>query len=111
MSALALVLLSQHNAYRSTAMDELNPIQRAAQQQFDRQSERYGKGHILSDVSDVKEALGRFAGLKTGRALDVATGAGHTGLYLASVGWQVTLADISTSMLERAAATARERGL
>jgi ubiquinone/menaquinone biosynthesis C-methylase UbiE len=93
------------------AMDELNPIQRAAQQQFDRQSGRYGKGHILSDVSDVRDALGRLNCLKTGLALDVATGAGHTGLYLASVGWQVTLADISTAMLERAAATARERGL
>jgi ubiquinone/menaquinone biosynthesis C-methylase UbiE len=92
-------------------MDELNPIQRAAQQQFDRQSERYGKGHILSDVSDVRDALGRFDRLKPGRALDVAAGAGHTGLYLASVGWQVILADISAAMLERAAAAARERGL
>jgi ubiquinone/menaquinone biosynthesis C-methylase UbiE len=93
------------------AMDELNPIQRAAQQQFDRQSERYGKEHILSDVSDVKDALGRLPWLKPGRALDVATGAGHTGLYLASTGWQVTLADISANMLERATATARDRGL
>ena len=93
------------------AMDELNPIQLAAQQQFDRQSQRYGKGHILSDVSDVKEALGRLAWLKPGRALDVATGAGHTGLYLAGIGWEVTLADISAAMLERASATARERGL
>src|SRR5579862_2979768 len=89
----------------------MNPIQRAAQQQFDRQSDRYGQGHILSDVSDVKEALRRLTWLKPGRALDVATGAGHTGLCLASVGWQGTLADISTAMLERAAATARERGL
>jgi ubiquinone/menaquinone biosynthesis C-methylase UbiE len=93
------------------AMDKLNPIQLAAQQQFDRQSQRYGKGHILSNVSDVKHALGRFDRLKPGRALDVATGAGHTGLYLASAGWQVTLADISANMLERVAATARERGL
>jgi ubiquinone/menaquinone biosynthesis C-methylase UbiE len=54
--------------------------------------------------------LERLTWLTPGRALDVATGAGHTGLYLASVGWQVTLADISTAMLERAAATARERG-
>jgi ubiquinone/menaquinone biosynthesis C-methylase UbiE len=92
-------------------MDELNPIQLAAQQQFDRQSERYGKGHILSDVSDVRAALGDLDWLKPGRALDVATGAGHTGLYLASVGWQVMLADISSAMLERVAATARERGL
>jgi ubiquinone/menaquinone biosynthesis C-methylase UbiE len=93
------------------AMDKLNQIQRAAQQQFDRQSERYGKGHILSDVSDVKDALGRLDWLKPGRALDVASGTGHTGLYLAGVGWQVTLADISGKMLERASATARERGL
>jgi ubiquinone/menaquinone biosynthesis C-methylase UbiE len=93
------------------AMDDLNPIQRAAQQQFDRQSSQYGKGHILSDVSDVKEALRRLTLHKIGQALDVATGAGHTGLYLASVGWHVTLADISTAMLERAAAAAREQGL
>jgi len=92
-------------------MDKLNRIQRAAQQQFDRQSERYGKGHVLSDVSDIRQALGRLTWLNPGRALDVATGAGHTGLYLASVGWQVTLADISSAMLERAAAAARERGL
>ena len=88
----------------------MNPIQRAAQQQFDRQSGRYGQGHILSDVSDVKDALERLVWLKPGRALDVATGAGHTGLCLAGAGWQVTLADISAAMLERAAATARERG-
>lgn len=93
------------------AMKELNPVQRAAQQQFDRQSERYGKGHILSDISDVQGALGRLTLPKSGRALDVATGAGHTGLYLASIGWQVTLADISPKMLELAAATAGERGL
>ncbi len=55
------------------AMDDLDPIQLAAQQQFDRQSERYGKGHILSDVSDVRDALGRLDWLKPGRALDVAT--------------------------------------
>jgi ubiquinone/menaquinone biosynthesis C-methylase UbiE len=92
-------------------MGELNPIQRASQQQFDRQSDRYGRGHILSDVSDVRNALTRLNWLKPGRALDVGTGAGHTGLYLASAGWQVTLADLSTAMLERAAAAARERGV
>jgi ubiquinone/menaquinone biosynthesis C-methylase UbiE len=92
-------------------MSDFDAIQRAAQQQFDRQSGRYGQGHILADVSDVKDALARLTWLKPGRALDVATGAGHTGLYLASVGWQVTLADISTKMLERAATTAGERGL
>jgi len=106
MWAVALVASWQHNMYPN-----MDSIQRAAQQQFDRQSDRYGKGHILSDVSDVKYALGRLTWLKPGHALDVATGAGHTGLCVASAGWQVTLADISTAMLERAAATARERGL
>jgi len=92
-------------------MSELNAVQRTAQQQFDRQSDHYGKGHILSDVADVKGALSRLSWLKPGRALDVATGAGHTGLFLAGAGWRVTLADISTAMLERATASARERGL
>src|ERR1700690_2578447 len=92
-------------------MSDLNAVQRLAQQQFNRQSDRYGQGHILSDIADVKAALERVPWLKPGRALDVATGAGHTGLFLAGAGWQVTLADISTAMLERASASARERGL
>jgi ubiquinone/menaquinone biosynthesis C-methylase UbiE len=86
----------------------LDPIQRAAQEQFDRQSDRYGQSHILSDVSDVADIVKRVQGKL---ALDVATGAGHTGLYLASIGWEVTLADISPAMLERARALAGERGL
>jgi 2-polyprenyl-3-methyl-5-hydroxy-6-metoxy-1,4-benzoquinol methylase len=92
-------------------MNDLNAVQRTAQQQFNRQSDRYGQGHILSDVADVKGAVERLPWLKPGRALDVATGAGHTGLFLAGRGWEVTLADISPAMLEHAAATARERGL
>jgi ubiquinone/menaquinone biosynthesis C-methylase UbiE len=92
-------------------MGDLDAIQRTAQEHFDRQSDRYGQGHILSDVSDVKDALGRLTWLKPGRALDVATGAGHTGLCLADGGWQVTLADLSTAMLERASAAAQRRGL
>ena len=59
--------LSEHNAYPSMAMDKLNPIQLAAQRQFDRQRERYGKGHVLSDISDVRDALGRLTWLKPGR--------------------------------------------
>jgi ubiquinone/menaquinone biosynthesis C-methylase UbiE len=45
------------------------------------------------------------------RVLDVATGGGHTGLYLASLGHDVTLADIAQPMLDRAAKAAAERGL
>ena len=45
------------------------------------------------------------------RALDIATGAGHTGLFLASLGFDVTLADLAQPMLDRAARTAANRGL
>ncbi|HEY1172084.1 MAG TPA: class I SAM-dependent methyltransferase [Verrucomicrobiae bacterium] len=43
--------------------------------------------------------------------LDVATGAGHTGLYFAGLGHRVTLADIAQPMLDRALEAATERGL
>lgn len=89
----------------------LDPIQRAAQEQFARQSERYGKSHILADVSDVDDALSRVELPARARVLDVATGAGHTGLHLASLGHDVTLSDLAAPMLEKAQAAARERGL
>jgi len=92
-------------------MSQLDSIQKRAQEQFDRQSANYGKGHILADVDDVKAALALVPPSTGRKALDVATGAGHTGLYLAAQGWQVTLADLSPAMLERARATAKERGL
>jgi ubiquinone/menaquinone biosynthesis C-methylase UbiE len=92
-------------------MSHLDSIQRSAQEQFDRQSERYGRGHILADTADVAAALAHIPPGTGRRALDVATGAGHTGLFLAAQGWQVTLADIAPGMLRQAENLARERGL
>ena len=90
---------------------KLDEVQKAAQEQFARQSHRYGQGHILENVEDVQAAL-KFVQLPAkAKVLDVATGGGHTGLYLASLGHDVTLADIAQPMLERAAKTAAERGL
>lgn len=89
----------------------LDPVQSAAAEQFGRQSHRYGKGHILADVSDVIAALSRFALPNPARVLDVATGAGHTGLHCASLGHDVTCADIAQPMLDRVNEAARERGL
>jgi len=43
--------------------------------------------------------------------LDVACGAGHTGLHLASLGHAVTLSDVAAPMLERVREAAAERGL
>src|SRR5437762_11918476 len=90
---------------------ELNAIQRAAQEQFARQSARYGRGHILENIDDVAAALKEIPLPEKAAVLDVATGGGHTGLYLASLGHDVTLADLVQPMLERAARAAAERGL
>lgn len=89
----------------------LNSVQRAAQEQFAKQSRRYGAGHILADVSDVTAALESLPLPTPSRVLDVATGAGHTGLYLASLGHEVSCADLTDPMLERVREAAAERGL
>jgi len=90
---------------------KLDDIQRAAQEQFARRSESYGKGHILENVEDVQATLKSIHLPTRAKVLDVATGAGHTGLFLASLGHDVTLADIAQPMLDKAAQTATERGL
>jgi ubiquinone/menaquinone biosynthesis C-methylase UbiE len=90
---------------------KLDDIQLAAQEQFARRSERYGKGHILENVEDVQAALQKISLPSRAKVLDVATGAGHTGLFLASLGLDVTLADIAQPMLDTAVRTAVERGL
>lgn len=90
---------------------DLNEIQRAASEQFARQSHRYGKGHILENVADVEAALEGVPLPAKARVLDVATGGGHTGLHFASLGHEVTLSDLTDAMLERAAELAASRGL
>jgi len=90
---------------------KLDAVQQAAQEQFARQSRNYGRSHILADVSDVTAALAKIALPERAQVLDVATGAGHTGLHLASLGHEVTCADLAEPMLERVRETASERGL
>ncbi len=90
---------------------KLDPIQAASAAQFDKQSQHYGKGHVLEQTADVESAL-KHIPLRPGwRALDVATGGGHTGLLLAARGCDVMLGDLSANMLERAAKLGAERGL
>jgi ubiquinone/menaquinone biosynthesis C-methylase UbiE len=90
---------------------KLDEVQQAAQEQFARQSHRYGQGHILENIEDVRIAIASLELPAKARVLDLATGGGHTGLYLASLGHEVALADIAQPMLERAARAAVERGL
>ena len=82
----------------------------AAAEQFNRQSDRYGKSHILADTSDVKEALKGVSIPKAGKALDVATGGGHTALCLVQLGWNVTAGDIAQRMLDNAKRLLNESG-
>ncbi|MEO8353885.1 MAG: class I SAM-dependent methyltransferase [Chthoniobacteraceae bacterium] len=89
----------------------LDPIQQAAQEQFARQSRNYGRNHILADVRDIVEALGSIPLPAQMDVLDVATGGGHTGLHLASLGHRVTCSDLAPAMLERVREAAAERGL
>jgi len=66
----------------------LDAAQAAAAAQFNRQSDRYGKTHILADTRDVAAALAGATRPAGGAALDVATGGGHTARYLAQQGWR-----------------------
>jgi ubiquinone/menaquinone biosynthesis C-methylase UbiE len=91
-------------------MAELDSAQATSAAQFDRQSDRYGKSHILADTSDVTLALSGVIPPSGGRALDVATGGGHTALALARMGWRVTAGDLSPRMLENAARLLSEEG-
>jgi ubiquinone/menaquinone biosynthesis C-methylase UbiE len=89
----------------------LNPIQQAARDQFQRQSAAYGKSHILlANTDDVAAALIGIEAVPGSSALDVATGGGHTAVFLAGRGFSVTATDISQAMLESASKLAAERG-
>lgn len=91
----------------------LDPTQIASREQFDRRAACYGTAHILNDTSDVADALRELdsAGAALDPALDVATGAGHTAVHLASRGLRVTAADLSSSMLAQTARLVAERGV
>ncbi|EIP97938.1 methylase involved in ubiquinone/menaquinone biosynthesis [Opitutaceae bacterium TAV1] len=94
--------------------DALDAAQAAAAAQFDRQSDRYGKTHILADTADITAALEGIdlpsPAAGHGAALDIATGGGHTALHLARLGYHVTAGDIAPRMLENARRLAADAG-
>ena len=94
----------------SMTPSSLDPAQAAAAAQFDRQSDRYGKSHILADTSDLAAALRGLPAPPGGTALDVATGGGHAALRLAELGWRVTAGDLAPRMLEQARRLAAAAG-
>lgn len=88
----------------------LDEKQSASAAQFDRQSDNYGKSHILADTRDVALALQGIITPEGGKALDIATGGGHTALYLAQQGWRVIAGDISARMLDNTRKLITEAG-
>ena len=96
---------------RKTAdKNALDLKQSASAAQFNRQSDRYGKSHILADTQDVEQGLRGLIVPASGTSLDVATGGGHTALWLARHGWKVTAGDIAPRMLENAQKLCAEAG-
>ena len=90
--------------------NSLDSKQSASAAQFNRQSDRYGKSHILADTQDVEHGLRGVSVSPGSTALDVATGGGHTALWLARHGWKVTAGDIAPRMLENARKLCTEEG-
>src|SRR3954447_23575644 len=88
----------------------LDSKQSASAAQCNRQSDRYGKSHILADTQDVEQGLREVLVPPHGTALDVATGGGHTALWLVGHGWKVTAGDIAPRMLENAKKLCAEAG-
>src|SRR5512140_3314200 len=88
----------------------LDGKQSASAAQFNRQSDRYGNSHILAETQDVEQGLRGVLPPSGGSALDVATGGGHTALWLARHGWKVTAGDIAPRMLENAQKLGAEAG-
>lgn len=81
--AVSFFVIQRQAAMAQPAQSNFDRAQAASAAQFDRQSSRYGKSHILADTRDVTETLGDIAPAKGARALDAATGGGHTALCLA----------------------------
>ena len=87
---------------------DLNEVQRASQNQFARQSDRYGKGHILENVDDVRAALTHIAMPSQARVLDVATGGGHVARRLREAGATVVTVDPAPGMQADTTASAED---
>ena len=69
------------------------------QQRWD---ERYSGTEVQVPIQPSELVVAELAGLPTGRALDLAAGAGRHSVWLATRGWSVTAVDFSRAGLEKA---------
>lgn len=73
--------------------------------------ERYGADDRVWSGNPNPQLVGRAAGLRPGRALDVGAGEGADAIWLAQQGWEVTALDVSRVALAKAAAHAEAAGV
>ncbi len=83
-------------------------VTEADREKWDR---RYADGTYQARTWPSPFLVERLAELPRGRALDLACGAGRNALCLAEAGYEVEAVDVSGTAIDRARATARERGL
>jgi SAM-dependent methyltransferase len=69
------------------------------------------RNHVGFTTEPNKLLVATVAGVPPGRALDVATGQGRNGLYLASLGWKVTGVDFAMEALREAGEQAAAKKL
>lgn len=91
-------------------MIERKSLLRRVQRQFERCGEDEG-GRVRATDDDVSLLISHAGEAKEKRALDVATGGGHTAIALARVGATVTAIDRTYEMLEAASGFATENGV
>jgi ubiquinone/menaquinone biosynthesis C-methylase UbiE/glutathione S-transferase len=90
---------------------DLDAMQSASAEQFSGRADQYGKSHILADTADVEKVITELKLRPNTAALDVATGAGHTAVFLAKKGFQIIAADVSLGMLTQARKLAAEENV
>lgn len=73
--------------------------------------ERYASGQMRWSGKPNDLLVNEVAALSPGRALDLGCGTGGDAIWLASLGWQVTAADIAQAALDQAAGHAADAGL
>lgn len=92
-------------------MERRRSILRRVEEQFGRTAKAYVTSESHARGSDLELLLADAGKLKGIRALDVATGGGHTAIALARAGAEVTAIDVTYEMLEAASGFATEQGV
>ncbi len=86
------------------------PMKERTREQFGRVAPKYRCSADHTDIEDLDLLFGALAPKKGHRALDVATGAGHTAVALARLSVRVVASDLTPRMLQEARTLAAESG-